>query len=42
MIEITVELEDSMLGSEEAIQASISEAGALASEKALKRYLTNG
>lgn len=41
-IEITVDLEDSMLGSEEAIQASVNEAGALASEEALKRFDTNG
>ena len=35
-IEITVDLEESMLGSEEAIQVSVNEAGALASEEALK------
>lgn len=41
-IEITVDLEDSMLDSEEAIQESLNKAGALASEEALKQFDTNG
>jgi len=41
-IEITVDLEDSMLDSEEAIQESVNKAGALASEEALKQFDTQG
>jgi hypothetical protein len=42
IIEITVDLEDSMLDSEEAIQAVINEAGSLATEEALKQFDTQG
>ncbi|KJV06029.1 hypothetical protein VZ94_13900, partial [Methylocucumis oryzae] len=42
IIEITVDLEDSMLDSEEAIQAVINEAGNLATEEALKQFDTQG
>ncbi len=40
IIEITVDLEDSMLDNEEAIQAVINEAGSLATEDALKQFDT--
>jgi len=40
IIEITVDLEDSMLDSEEAIQAVVNEAGSLATEEALKQFDT--
>jgi len=40
IIEVTVDLEDSMLDSEEAIQAVINEAGSLATEEALKQFDT--
>jgi len=42
IIEITVDLEDSMLDSEEAIQTVINEAGSLATEEALKQFDTHG
>ena len=42
IIEITIDLEDSMLDSEEAIQAVVNEAGSLATEEALKQFDTNG
>jgi len=42
IIEITIDLEDSMLDSEEAIQAVVNEAGTLATEEALKQFDTNG
>ena len=42
IIEITVDLEDSMLDSEEAIQAVVNEAGSLATEEALKQFDTQG
>jgi hypothetical protein len=42
IIEITVDLEDSMLDSEEAIQAVVNEAGTLATEEALKQFDTQG
>ena len=42
IIEITVDLEDSMLDSEEAIQAVVNEAGSLATEEALKQFDTLG
>ena len=42
IIEITVDLEDSMLDSEEAIQAVVNEAGNLATEEALKQFDTQG
>ena len=41
-IEITIDLEDSMLDSEEAIQAVVNEAGTLATEEALKQFDTQG
>ena len=42
IIEITIDLEDSMLDSEEAIQAVVNEAGTLATEEALKQFDTQG
>lgn len=42
LIEIAVDLEDSMLDSEEAIQAAVNEAGNLATEEALKQFDTQG
>jgi hypothetical protein len=42
IIEITIDLEDSMLDSEEAIQAVVNEAGSLATEEALKQFDTQG
>jgi hypothetical protein len=42
IIEITIDLEDSMLESEEAIQAVVNEAGSLAIEEALKQFDTQG
>jgi len=42
IIEITIDLEDSMLDSEEAIQAVVGEAGSLATEEALKQFDTQG
>lgn len=42
VIEITVDLEDSMLDSEEAIQVAVNEAGALATKEALKQFDTDG
>lgn len=42
IIEMTVDLNDSMLDSEEAIQVSLNEAGALATEEALKQFDTQG
>ena len=42
IIEITVDLEDSMLDSEEAIQAVVNEAGSLATEEALQQFDTQG
>ena len=42
IIEVTVDLEDSMLDSEEAIQAVGNEAGSLATEEALKQFDTQG
>ena len=42
IIEVTVDLEDSMLDSEEAIQAVINEAGSLATEEALKHSTPRG
>jgi len=42
IIEITIDLEDSMLDSEEAIQAVVNEAGNLATEEALKQFDTQG
>src|SRR5664280_1407219 len=42
IIELTVDLEDSMLDSEEAIQAVVNKAGALATEEALKQFDTQG
>lgn len=40
IIEITIDLEDSMLDSEEAIQVVVNEAGTLANEEALKQFDT--
>jgi hypothetical protein len=42
IIEIIVDLEDSMLDSEEAIQVFVNEAGSLATEEALKQFDTQG
>jgi len=42
IIEVTVDLEDSMLDSEEANQAVGNEAGSLATEEALKQFDTQG
>ena len=42
IIEITIDLEDSMLDSEEAIQAVVNEAGTLATEEALKHSTPKG
>src|SRR5450631_2322374 len=42
IIEITIDLEDSTLDSEEAIQAVVNEAGTLATEEALKQFDTQG
>jgi hypothetical protein len=42
IIEITIDLEDSMLDSEEAIQAVVNKAGTLATEEALKQFDTQG
>ncbi len=42
IIEITVDLEDSMLDSEEAIQGAVNEAGSLATEEALKQFDSQG
>jgi hypothetical protein len=42
IIEITIDLEDSMLDSEEAIQAVVNEAGTLATEEAFKQFDTQG
>ena len=42
IIEITVDLEDSMLDSEEAIQEAVNKAGSLATEEALKQFDTQG
>ncbi len=42
IIEITIDFEDSMLDSEEAIQAVVNEAGNLATEEALKQFDTQG
>ena len=42
VIEITVDLEDSMLDSEEAIQEAVNEAGRLVTEEALKQFDTQG
>jgi hypothetical protein len=42
IIEITIDLEDSMLDSEEAIQVVVNEAGTLATEEALKQFDTQG
>src|SRR5674476_344087 len=42
IIELTVDLEDSMLDSEEAIQAVVNKAGSLATEEALKQFDTQG
>jgi hypothetical protein len=42
IIEITVDLEDSMLDGEEAIQAVVNKAGSLATKEALKQFDTEG
>ncbi|MDD5268597.1 MAG: hypothetical protein PHO08_15960 [Methylococcales bacterium] len=42
IIEITVDLEDSMLDSGEAIQETVNEAGNLATEEALKQFDSPG
>jgi hypothetical protein len=42
VIEITVDLEDSMLDSEEAIQEAVNEAGRLVTEEALKQFDSQG
>lgn len=41
-LEVTVELADSMLGSEEAILSALNDAGVLATETALERFDTDG
>jgi hypothetical protein len=41
-LEVTVQLNDSMLDSEQAIQSSLNEAGSLATGEALKRFDTDG
>jgi hypothetical protein len=42
IIELTIDLQDSMLDSEEEIQAVVNEAGSLATEEALKQFDTQG
>jgi hypothetical protein len=42
IVEIAIELEDSMLDSEESIQEAVNEAGNLATEEALKQFDTQG